>query len=593
MEPKKNRKAIKIFLILCIGILFMTSCGFWKETMRTERIENIEQADDGQSKEFTDEAKMPEQSEEFSDKEDTVKLPEIPLDFPFPYGKEGYCLALVPSKQAESDVNVKAVEAGEPKAGESKTISYDLRFCDEKGQVIQQFPCCQIVYTGNGQPHTDIPNIEEILRFSYDDLNYDGHEDLQIFPLDEMHPLDAGAGSAGWQLLSATEETSFLGLCFVFNYIWEHENNKYSISFAEDAIEIPAHYENGWRGMLVSEENEDYLEKTIYQANTEKGKCLILRQWILHKPSKVLKIWDWLEERNLFEGKISLDENWEPENPEYYDTLFWDKLPVLRSYSANSTINTWIGGENYGKSADYQNAERFEAMQKIMWGHDGRTAKYPNRQTLLEDFGFWETEPFYEYYNTSGNLQLELYFDSVTEKGCGIRYEYYYTSDLEKEVSMYGFIFDSTYKFQWEEEDAFSTKSWEGTDGSDSVNEYEEQIEYRQNGKPDYYKSQGIIDWISEEEELQPLIEIDWVYRDDGTLYYRDYEHNSFVFGTGCGYIWKYYDEAERPLFERSYITHGSVENYYIYQNAGKKPAYCLNLDDNLGYHIPVMCRYE
>lgn len=590
MKSKQNRKTIKISLILCIGILFLASCGFGKKAVQLEKEEETRQAGDGQSEKFADGAEILELLKESADKEDSVKLPEIPLDFPFPYGQEGYRLALVPSEQAESDV--KAAEAGEHKAEEYEAIAYDLRFSDEKGQVIQQFPCCQIVYTGNGQSHTDIPNIEEILRFSYDDLTYDGQKDLQIFPmettlpsdaalpLDAALPSDAGADSAGWQLLSETEETLFGGLCFVFNYTWEHENNKYSLSFAEDAIKIPTHYENEWRGMLVSKENEDYLEKTIYQANTERGKCLILRQWILHKPSKVLKIWDWLEERNLFEGKISLDENWEPENPEYYDTLFWENLPVLRSYTEKSEIYTAIEGENYGKNDAYLN-------------DGGFTAKYPDRQTFLTDFGVWGTEPFYEYYDTSGNLQLELYFDPVSKKGCGIRYVYFYTSDMKHKRSMRGFTFDSVNDDKWIQKDVFSTKSWEGTDGAGSVKEYEEQTEYRQDKRPDEHKSQGIVDWVNEEEQPMWLLDINWVYRDDGTLYYKDYNHNSYIFGTFCCYIRGYYDETERLIYESNYITHGKIENYYIYQNDGKKPAYCLNLDDNLGYYVPVMYRYE
>lgn len=538
MKSKQNRKAIKMFLrkrnalisvslILCISILFLTSCGFWKETLRTERIDSTEQAGD-------------KQMEELSSVQNPSKLSEITIDFPFPYSMEEYTLTLVPSESSVSD---------------SVTREYDIRLCDETGRVIQQFPCGSI----GKKP-----------RFSYDDLAYDSYKDLQIFSFDE------------------TGET-FEGVLFA----WDWEGHK----FNPQAIKIPVYDESRQGDMLVSKEHGDCLEQYIYQVNQNRGEYILLRQWTLQKDSQILKIRDCIEGQDLFEGKVSLDENGELVNAKYYQTLFWQKRPRLRTYSvdadADSEILTWIEGKNYGKNADYQNAERFENMQKIVWGNDGRTAKYPDRQTLLEDFGFWETEPFYEYYNTSGNLQLELYFDPVTEKGCGIRYEYFYTDNLEKKVSMHGFVFDSTYAFQWEEEDAFSTKSWSGTDGSNSVKEYEEQVEYRQDGRPDYYKSQGIVDWVDVEERLMWLLDIDWVYRDDGTLYYKDYDHNSYIFGTSCSYIWGYYDEAERPIYESSYITHGKFEDYYIYQDGGKKPTYCLSLDDNLGYYIPVMHRYE
>ena len=232
-------------------------------------------------------------------------------------------------------------------------------------------------------------------------------------------------------------------------------------------------------------------------------------------------------------------------------------------------------------------------MQRAVFGNDGRTAQYPDRQTLLEDFGFWGKEAFYEYYDTSGNLQVELFFDPETEKGCGIRHKHYYTDAPEKLETLYGFTFDTAYPVKWEEADAFSTKSYEGTDGAGDVKDYEEQIEYDRNGKPDYFYSQGIIEWLSEEDEPSMVISIDWIYRDDGTLYYREYNHNSYIFGTYSCYICGYYDMTQRLIFERSYITHGSIENYYIYTDDNKKPAYCLSLDDNMGYYIPVMYRYE
>lgn len=557
-----NIKAIKILLAGGIAVLFLTSCSsLWEEIAQTEP------ATDTDAEHQSEERKDKKNKEETADRENASNLPEIPIDFPFPYGREEYTLTLVPSKQAESDL--KTGEAREQKAGEYEEIAYDVKFCDEKGQVIQQFPCCQIVYTGNGQSHTEIPNIEEMLRFSYDDLTGDGYLDLQIFSEDGT---------------DVTQDEAFSGLLFAYDWK-EHK-------FTPNAIKIPTYDENKWGGMLVSRENGDYLEKFIYQAIQDRGKCILLRQWTLQKSAETLKIWDCIKARSLFDGKVSLGEDKEPVNAEYYQTLFWDKLPILRDYAVDSKIITWIEGEDYAKSATYQNIEGFEFIQRTVFGNNGRTAEYPDRQTFLEDFGFWETEPFYEYYDAVGNLQLELYFEPSTKKGCGIRYEYYYTSNLEKQTSMHGFVFDDTYKDKWQEKDVFSTKSWQGTDGADSVTEYEEQQEYRQDGRPDYYKSQGIVDWVSDD-ELMTILAIDWIYRDDGTLYRKNYNHNSFIFSTSCSYIKSRYDEAGRLAYEDSYITHGSVDDYYIYQDNGKKPAYYLRLDDNLGYYIPLMREYE
>jgi len=52
-----------------------------------------------------------------------------------------------------------------------------------------------------------------------------------------------------------------------------------------------------------------------------------------------------------------------------------------------------------------------------------------------------------------------------------------------------------------------------------------------------------------------------------------------------------YYDEGGRISYETSYITHGMLENCYIYEDDGKKSAYSLLLD-YAGYVIPTIVHY-
>ena len=44
--------------------------------------------------------------------------------------------------------------------------------------------------------------------------------------------------------------------------------------------------------------------------------------------------------------------------------------------------------------------------------------------------------------------------------------------------------------------------------------------------------------------------------------------------------------------YERAYITHGSLEYYYIYEGESAAPALCLRLDDNMGTWFPEAVRY-
>ncbi|MCM1186304.1 MAG: hypothetical protein NC251_06570 [Lachnoclostridium sp.] len=556
----KAFKIFKVFILCSISVLVLASCGLGREetqtgqsgdAAQTEKISQIENASQAGAK----------PSEEISAASNKSKLPEIPIDYPFGYGREGYTLTLVPEESVDKSMDS---ENGEAAAG-----GYEVRLCDEKGTVIQQFSC---------------GNVGENPRFSYDDLVYDSYADLQIFPSDENGGYSHGSYSYG----SYSYGSYSYGLLFAYDW-QEHK-------FSEDALEIPVYDECRNGNMLISEENEDSITQSIYQISQYNGKCILLRQWSQQKDTGLLTIKDCLAGKNMFEGKAALNEDGALVNDKYYQTLFWQNISYLLDSSVypkeDSVIRIFIDGEDYTKSAKDPNLKGFENVRKEAFGDDN-LGEYPDRQTLLEDFGVWGTKAFYEYYDAFGNLQLELYFDPATEKGCGIRHTYYYTDASEKLETLYGFAFNSTYPVKWEEEDAFSTKSYEGTDGADSVKDYEEQMEYRQDGKPDSFYSQGVVGWLSEEEEPMMVISIDWVYREDGSLYYRDYNHNSYIFGTSCLYIRGYYDKAGRTLFERSYITHGSIEDYYIYTGDGKKPAYRLNLDDNLGYYLPVMIKYE
>lgn len=167
---------------------------------------------------------------------------------------------------------------------------------------------------------------------------------------------------------------------------------------------------------------------------------------------------------------------------------------------------------------------------------------------------------------------------------------------MEKRESAYGFAFDAVYQGEWEAADPYLLTTVDGKTGENAGREYEEITEYTEDGKIDYYKSMAFVDWIGGEEEKEEkdrLLEINYIYRDDGTLYYRDYGHNSMVFETTFCSLDSYYDELGRVVYESGYITHGSIYEYYIYDNEGKEPKYYLSLDDNLGYCIPTLVRFH
>lgn len=532
---------MKRLLLLCLCIAFTNGCGQQKEETETGQNHSTEEI---QAEELSAEEVQPEETtteevcadEPFSEEAQPEEIQfyeeqpgEIRIDYPFPYSMEDYMLILVPSDEGE----------------------YEVRLFDERGRMWQHFSCGKL---------------EEPLRFLYDDLNGDSYNDVEIFSSVE------GSESKDGILLIRDQESK---------------------GFKEEPVRIPEYIENRWDGFLVAEEEEEQCEYTVCQINEEMARTEPLRRWTLQKETETLKIWDCLSDQCLFEGTVMLDVNGQLENEEYYEFLFWNDMPILGNFSADSHINTWISGEDVGASAEDQGLDHFEYIQEQVFGNEGTAVEYEDRETLLKDFGFLKEEPFYEYYDTSHNLLLELYFDEKSQKGCGIKYKYYYTNKLEQVVKMYGFTFNTVYRQKWEEPELFSITSLDGKNGADEVENYEEFWEYREDGKVDSFHSQGIIEWVGDGTETSSILKIQFVYREDGSLYYKDYSHNSNLFGTTFCTLHSYYDEAQRLLYQSGYITHGSCEYYYIYKDDGRTPAYCLSVDNNLGYVIPVMLKFE
>ena len=525
---------VQSVIMLMLATMFLAACGAKeKENTADSQVMADNEGEDAVIQNTEEDGMASSEGPE------TPKLPEAaepwtdltprPIDFPFPYYMEEYTLSLVPLWD----------EPGQ----------YALRLCNEYGTIMQQIPCGALT---------------EPVTFWYDDLYYDYYDDLEIF-------------SAGSQT----------GLLFSF----DTEND----GFTEEAIEIPRYDDVDGPNIMVCEDNDEYVEKKIYQLNMAYNRMEELRRWHLEKETGMLEIWNCLEQRSIFSGQTTLDENWEPVNRKYYSYHLWNAWYLLGSFSEQDTIPVWISEPREEMGEREENG--FEYMQYAIWGNSGYTAEYEDRQSLLDEYGFGDKEPDYESYDERGELRLELYVDESSGTACGFAHDYRYTYDLEKREYLYGFTIDAIYEQEWEEPDPFNMKSVDGTDGADQVEDYEERLDYREDGQPDYFESEGYIEWLRDDEEedeyKDTLLQISYIYRDDGTLFYRGYRHNSYVFGTTFLNLNSYYDELGRISYEDGYITHGTYYYYYFYEDNGKKPKYCLAVDDNLGYHIPVMIRYK
>ena len=213
---------------------------------------------------------------------------------------------------------------------------------------------------------------------------------------------------------------------------------------------------------------------------------------------------------------------------------------------------------------------------------------YPDKETFLRDFGFEGKEPFYQYVEeTSGELQMELYYDERTAKGCGIRYY------PEEGRQAQGFVFNGSMIPSYREDEhllrdrskeaIYSKLTYDGYDPSQDeyIEEFEEKTEYTADGKMKHYIATGWITYMSDEPDISTIVEMDFVYREDGSLQSKDSHHDQVYGGTWYSSVHSFYDSRERLVFEDCYITHGSMDYYYIYDGEEEDPSYYLVIDHN------------
>lgn len=352
-------------------------------------------------------------------------------------------------------------------------------------------------------------------------------------------------GLIGWSDLEIFPEDSSTGLFFC----WEDGR------FSEKGIEIPRYTEVRGRSVLTVEDQNACQIKKLCQVNRIQECVETVRSWKLQRDTGMLEIWDYQDDRSLYSGSVALRDG-APVNQEYYDMLFYDDLYVRSERPEELNVPTWIDGPRTEGDGNPGGAEGFEYVQREVFGNDGHIGEYESREALFTDFGFADSAPMYQYFDRHQNLQLELYQDSSSERFCGIVYDWCITDDKEKWARMQGFTVNSTQEQKWAGDDPFAVKTMYGEEG-------------------------------------EPAVRVDYIYRDDGTLFYRDYWHDPMEFGTTLSSRDSFYDERGRVVYEKGYITHGKLEYYYIYADEGDKPEYCLIVDHNVGCAIANMIQYD
>lgn len=521
---------------LCVGALAAAGVCTWIGRSADDQAGSFSAVEDNRTLGKGSEAENQEQAITGSQ---LIELKEIeyPSDFtPFSHTYESGRLVLCAKPQED--------EGGLGDLGVTpQFFGYQIRVYDGDGGLIQELPC-------------DIEAEELIFRFDGSLHYYNHHDDFEIFPAD-------------------AEETGADGLLFY----WDDEAER----FFEEPIVIPWYEELdvAYRAYLLKSVDGNVETESLCRFSEGTKELVELRRLVLTYPAKegeagYLQIENCVEQVTLYDGEVEINGLGEPVNNKYYQLLFSMNLETFWDYKADEEISVF--NWNWDGERDH-----YEILT------------YADREAFLTEFGFAGEEPFYEYYDTQQDLLMELWFDERTGRGCGLFYRCGFNYEAQEIMRSYGFAFDHVKEEKWEPEDTYSTLSYYGTDAkSPNVSGYQEIYAYTDDGKLSSFEARGTITDYGEGGERweDSLLFMDYYYRDDGTLFFKRYEHHHILFGSTYQGQSSYYDEQERPVYRVCYITSGSVEYFYIYEGDGEEPAYCLSLDCGGGVH-PAMILYK
>lgn len=310
-----------------------------------------------------------------------------------------------------------------------------------------------------------------------------------------------------------------------------------------------------------------YCRTSLYTVLQDTGEIVRFRSMFFWPEDGIVEIWDEMQHELIFTSKAVLKEDGKPENGDYYDHILrYGGWPEITRDVFDKIVYT---GEDYSLHG----------------------AEYADKEEFLEAMGFAGEEPFYVRNGDMwGHSALELYYDGSSGRGCGLTYVYNMSYEGElMPKAVYGWSFDHVGHDEFVH-DPYLLEMIGGGTGK-NFQDYTETYQYRTEGRLRRFLTEGMMDHESGA-AMTTLLEIRYEYRDDGSLAYRHYYHNHLVRSSTDMVTNSYYDEQERLMYEYHYITHGSVEHYYIYRNGSSLPAYCLILDSNGTYEVQLI-EYE
>lgn len=415
-----------------------------------------------------------------------------------------------------------------------------MRLFDAKGNMIQEFGDMDI----KGVPY-----------FKYDNLISGG--DYQGFSVFDPEKTDA----------------EFSGYYYSLD-----ENGK---KFNFDAVDIPAYdglLEGTYNILMYNEDRQDFSgSRDFYEICWEINKCVKCKRWEYEVAEEnyektTMKIFDTIEDKLIYEGPVELDNDLEPINQDFYKSMIINNLQVYSEELKDQVIYYADSQENL-KTAEKNVSKKAEADQQAEEaGNAPNAVEYKDLKECLKAAGLKESDSIGEYIDEFGNKEFEVFYDKASGKGIAVMYRWYYSPSMQKKSSIEAFPVTGYIR---------SKKSRSFQPMSVSVEE----------GMSGYYKTSEYIsgrlrnleimdfDRTLEGPGYETLIRENFVYRDDGTLYYHGRSHNAYYYGIDYMAMNEKYDLKSRLCYSSALVMTGSNELYNFYEGDSSKPKYQIFLD--------------
>ncbi|MCR4909529.1 MAG: hypothetical protein K5985_11925 [Lachnospiraceae bacterium] len=367
-----------------------------------------------------------------------------------------------------------------------------------------------------------------------------GDMEFEHYPEYRFEDLTTGEDGGGLSVIPYGDtEDERAGYYYAFNV-----TNEVEATFTEDAVRIPkfdGFIKGTFRALYYTEKKGALnLSRVFYTYLPEFKKLYKYRQCQITVPNgdyrnAEISITNSLEKDKLiYKSTLELDSDMEPINQDYYKTLLFNSPEIT----------------------------------------DGHKKEAATRAETLKKLNIDELEPVGKYIDEFDELLLEVFFDEASAKGYAIFYTWYYDGSLKKYSTVETFPIEG-FKNRSEIYD-FNLMT---TNQLMEISGYYKYTEYIAGLlKHLQIKDFDELDDSAEGSGYSTLLEENFTYRDDGSLYYHGHSHSAYYYGTDRMGMGETSDKLGRIVTSSAVSIPGGVEEYYNFYADEKatRPAWQL-----------------